>query len=434
MKRLLSIALAVSGLSCGEDPAGPGPRPSDSDLPPLASSIAAGRSHACLGVDGEVLCWGSDEFYQLADSATGACTLESGPIPCSTAPAPIPGEVRLTGLVAGERHTCGLTAQGQAFCWGSNDFGQLGDGTTTLRTTPTPVWGGIRFVALAAGTYHTCGITGAGDARCWGAARSGAPPDSAANALGAPVSELCRNPTPTYRGAEWPCSPKPVAMGGDLSFRSIGSGIWSTCGVTDGGVAHCWGWNSIWGLGTGDEEDRATPTRVSTSLRFSQVAAGTSHACAVTGDGDAHCWGARAFNWGQLGDGEVQVEGSPTPVPVQGGHQWSSLHLPVGNSILSGFTCGVTTSGAVHCWGSNRDGQLGSEGAGEVCDLDREFPCTGTPLPVAVPEAREVAAGTGFACSLGTDDTVHCWGLNDRGQLGDGTTTSRAEPRPVSLP
>lgn len=397
-------------------------------------SIAAGRAHACASI-GTVYCWGSNEYLQLGvASTTQICSVEAVTGPCSTLPLRVSGDLVLSHLSAGDRHSCGLTSEGAVYCWGWNAFGQLGDGTTTSRPAPTLVSGGHRFVALSAGTVHTCGLTTTGVAYCWGAVRSGVAGDSTVNALGAPVSQVCQNPTPSYRGAEWPCSPTPLAVSTSLRFRSLDPGIWGTCGVTSDGIAYCWGWNQFWALGTGDDQHRSAPAAVATSLVFSEIHMGSGHACARTAAGAAHCWGARVFDWGQLGGGTVSAGGSSTPIAVVGGHVWSRLELPVGNNIYSGFTCGITTGDALYCWGSNRDRQLGVQSVDQACFSATNFTCTGTPVLVAVPPVRAVAAGTGFACTAARDTTVYCWGVNDAGQLGDGTIVSRAEPRVVALP
>ena len=128
-------------------------------------------------------------------------------------------------------HTCGLTSAGAAYCWGWNNFGQLGTGSHTNSTTPVPVAGGLTFSTLAAGSAHTCGLTSAGPAYCWGDDNYG---------------QLGNGATPVNEGIS-----TPVAVAGGLTFSALAAGSVHTCGVTSAGAAYCWGWDGFGQLGTG---------------------------------------------------------------------------------------------------------------------------------------------------------------------------------------
>ncbi|HEV8381737.1 MAG TPA: Ig-like domain-containing protein [Gemmatimonadales bacterium] len=123
-------------------------------------TLAAGSNHTCaLTSAGKVYCWGLNDQGQFGDGSNG-----------SASPTPIAGGGGLTfsAIVAGEAHTCGLSSAGAAYCWGLNDGGQLGDGSTTDSAVPVAVSGGLRFVALVAGKQYTCGVSSAGVIHCWG--------------------------------------------------------------------------------------------------------------------------------------------------------------------------------------------------------------------------------------------------------------------------
>jgi alpha-tubulin suppressor-like RCC1 family protein len=387
--------------------------------------IAAGGRHTCtLGGSGTTYCWGDNEFGQLGDGSTIT----------SATPVAVSGDHSFTALAAGGSHTCGLTSTGAAYCWGDNGSGQLGKSSDQPSATPVPVTGGLTFTAIAAGRNHTCALTAAGTAYCWGSNYQGQLGDgSATNAS------------------------TPVAVTGGLSFGVLAAGGSHTCGLTATGAAHCWGDNSDGELGDGSATDASEPVAVTGGLSFSILAAGGSHTCGLTATGVAYCWGRNGD--GELGDGSSTD--AATPVVVSGG-------LPFVTVALGDYhTCALRGSGEAYCWGENWTGQLGDgstipsatlvavSGAHSFTALDAggrhtcglaatgAVYCWGLDdlgqlgdgktywLPAAASglSATTVTAGGGsHSCALTSAGEVFCWGLNRQGQLGDGTTTDRAEP------
>lgn len=226
-------------------------------------SLSVGWAHACaLTSDGAAYCWGANFFNQLgAATPPSPLTVCSG-YACSTVPVRVATSLRFVAISAGGSHTCALTADGDAYCWGLNATGQLGDGTTTDRATPTLVSGGLVFASISAGGHGatsstppagtTCGVTTNGRGYCWGASASGG--------LGAgALSTECDGAAGVYS-----CSKVPIAVAGGLSFASIVTGTDQFCGITVGSLAFCWGLNYAGQLGDGTTANRNTPTPVRT--------------------------------------------------------------------------------------------------------------------------------------------------------------------------
>jgi alpha-tubulin suppressor-like RCC1 family protein len=187
------------------------------------------------------------------------------------------GALLFRQVSAGRQHTCGVTGDDRAYCWGFNLSGQLGDGTTIIeRFLPVPVLGGLHFRHVNAGADHTCGVTLDNLAYCWGENLNGELGDG----------------TTTHRNT-------PVRVAGGYHFRLIRAGAGHTCALTTLDVAYCWGVGGR--LGDGANTQRTTPVRVLGGLHWFQLSAGFSHTCGVTTDNRAYCWGNNGS--GELGDG-----------------------------------------------------------------------------------------------------------------------------------
>ena len=369
------LAVDVRGAGYRLNATAPGSERATSD--PFSVSLAfdvvsAGVAHTCGIAAAHTYCWGVNEFGQLGDGST---TWELLLFPTLTS-----GGHAFAAVDAGRSHTCALKATGSAYCWGANGYGQLGDGTGSTRFSPTPVIGGITFATISVGDSHTCGLTPAGAAYCWGANSRGALGDG----------------TTTTRLA-------PVAVAGGLSFKVISAGITHTCAITTALVAYCWGENYAGALGDGTETNSSTPAQVSGGASFVGISAGQWYTCAITGTGAAYCWGANFA--GYLGDGTTFIR--TTPTPVVGGIAFAWI------GVSYGHTCGLTSSGVAYCWGENGSGQLG-DGARSSPKL--------VPTPVSGGLSfRSLGIGQSFTCGVTTASEAYCWGLNETGVFGDGT-------------
>ncbi len=298
-------------------------------------------------------------------------------------------------VAAGGQHTCALTSAGGAKCWGSNFYGQLGDGTSTQRLTAVDVSGltsGV--VAIASGLFHTCALTSAGGVKCWGFNGAG---------------QLGDNSTTDHLTA--------VDVSGLTSgVVAIASGLLHTCALTSAGGVKCWGRNTEGELGDNTTTQRLTPVNVSGLTNgVATIATGSYHSCAVTGTGGAKCWGANSV--GQLGDNSTTQRLIPVDV--------SGLTSGVA-AIAAGRanTCAVTNAGGAKCWGHGAFGAIG-DGTG----MQR---LTAADVIGLTSGVVAIAAGNSHACALTTAGGAKCWGYNITGQLGDGTTTNRLTPVDVS--
>ncbi|MGI8498040.1 MAG: Ig-like domain-containing protein [Gemmatimonadaceae bacterium] len=318
---------------------------------------------------------------------------------------------------AGAQESCGLTASGTAYCWGWNDYGQLGAGSSdgAPHPVPAPLFGAPPFRAISVGAYHSCAVALDDRAWCWG---------RSVGELGVTSArDLCGT-----TGAV-ACSTSPVEVAGGIAFRSVAAGNFYSCGLALTGAVYCWGWNDLAQLGTTLTSDRCyghpcsnIPVLVSGSTTFASLTASSgNHSCALTLDGAAYCWGANSL--GELGSteglevcGEVYCSYSPRPAAP-------TLSF---RSLSAGMhSCGVATNGAAWCWGDNRYGQLGNGQLGLA---------TSTAIPQRVLgdfTFRSISAGAWFSCGVTTDRAIYCWGYNQLFQLGTGLADRAPRRQPT---
>ncbi|HJM41239.1 MAG TPA: hypothetical protein QF514_03325, partial [Candidatus Thalassarchaeaceae archaeon] len=257
--------------------------------------------------------------------------------------------------------------------------------------------------SLAAGDEHTCAILTDESMSCWGANGFGQLGTGDNTASSNPVAVSFVNP------------------GGVTTLFpvSVSSSQYHTCAVLNDGSVQCWGGNSYGQLGDGTNTSQSSPTGVDLGENHSAVmiGVGKTHTCAILEDASVSCWGYNIH--GQIGDGTNVQRNSPTSVDL--GENRSAVAISLGES----HTCALLDDTTLKCWGFNNHGQIG----------DGTFTNANTPTTVDLGDdtAVAVAAGRHHTCSLLSDETVSCWGWNDRGQLGDGTYTSQPEPTSVTI-
>jgi alpha-tubulin suppressor-like RCC1 family protein len=214
----------------------------------------------------------------------------------------------------------------------------------------------------------------------------------------------------------------PIAVGGGLRFSAVAAGLNHSCGVTVDGVVYCWGLNKDNQLGNDSVDQSKRPLAIASAAIFRQVSAGGQHTCAIASDTTAYCWGD--FEHGRLGIGSSvgerlrRKEHQATPAAVDGGMTFRSL------SAAGVHTCGVTTGGKGYCWGDNLDGRLGTGGGFWTArKWDTKPSAVAGDLTFTM-----ISAGDYHTCGVTSEGAVYCWGGNGNGQLGDGTTKGSSKP------
>jgi alpha-tubulin suppressor-like RCC1 family protein len=350
---------------------------------------ATGGAGSAPGIDGDGASSGGDggSPSMAVGSGGGGAGSSSG---AGGASPQDPPPVRRV-IACGGAFTCALTSAGGAKCWGKNGFGELGDGSNFGSGVPVDVVGlGSALVSITAGENHACGLTERGAVHCWGWNHDGQ--------LGNGTHED---------------SNIPVAVAGlPEDIVAIAAGARHNCAMTSAGGLRCWGYGSAGQLGDGLKATSTVPVPViGLGSDVLAVDPGFSHTCALTSQGVA-CWGSNYY--GQLGNG-TNVP-SPTPsgvVDLDGSF--------VALSSTYAHSCVVGAAGTVHCWGRNMEGQLGAGATDSTSNV---------PVVVATADVNplDVASGEFHTCILTSAGSIHCWGWNEWGQLGDGSTTPRSTP------
>jgi alpha-tubulin suppressor-like RCC1 family protein len=419
---LMSLAAWFSGCTDGDSKS----RTTVSELVSgTFSNVSTGRSFAC-GIrsnDGALFCWGFNNNGQLG--------LGSAQLGVDQALPQRVGTASWSAIGTGGRHACGISA-GALYCWGANNRGQLGTGSTTSQVVPTRVGSAADWATIAAGNEHTCGVrrvtpASAGALYCWG--------NGSLGQVGHNVLTDATTPVAIGTAGDW----SKVALGGSHS-----------CALTTGGALHCWGANQAGQLGAaggtrttplaigaelhaslstgenhtcatrndgslycwGSINNSTTPGRIGAANDWTSVAAGSGHSCGLRGVGELWCFGAN--NGGQLGLPETAHQ--PSPARIGGSTDWTQLAASLG-------TCGIHTNGQLECWGPNARGELGH---GIFANKA---------APVAAGTTRRwgsVSSGGYHTCAIKLDGTLHCFGQGWSGQLGDGSATyNRHSPNRV---
>lgn len=351
------------------------------------AQIVGGYHHTCSVSDaGKVACWGNNNW-----GAFGVGTTTSSPEPIAISSM----GWGAASMSLGYYHSCAVTSNAGLKCWGYNGNGQLGIGNTNSQYSPVDVAGVTTpILQVVTGAEHTCALTTAGGVKCWGWNGYGQLGDGTTTNRTLPVDV--------------------IGLTSGVKFISAGYG--STCAVLDDGRVKCWGDNRWGQLGDGTNNNRSYPAFVTGATGVATVSNGTRGACLVTMNGAAKCWGHNG--WGDIGNSTNNA--SAVPVAVTG--------LQTGVAKITngeGHACAQMTTGAVKCWGRNDRGQLG---IGNTQNMNVPTDVVGLTSHVS-----SLSAGNVYqTCAVVKNSGVKCWGWNNWGQLGDGTYVNRLTPVDVS--
>lgn len=362
------------------------------------TDISLGLNHSCaLMLTGQMYCWGWNQYGQVGMGASGETAYV-------TSPQLVAGVTDVAAITAGANHTCALQRNGDVRCWGDNYSGQLGASTVMGAVGANPaatiVTGVDNVVAIAAGGAHTCALLQRGDVSCWGWNNVG----QVGNGAGGAARDVV--------------VPQPVV--GHLGVSAVGVGANHICMVDNRGTVWCWGDNGFGQLGIGSQigsNTRTLPSEVDAAANTVAVTIGANHTCALLVTNDLNCWGRNTI--GQLGN-SFSGDLADSPVPYFVGNFVGVTAFAVGGDQ----SCAIV-AGQIYCWGDNQYGQIASEPVGVG-----EFRTTPTPID-GVTTAIDVVVGAQHVCALLESRTVTCWGRNNQNQLGYAGTEISTVPQEV---
>lgn len=326
-------------------------------------------------------------------------------------------------VVAGARHSCALQSAGTVQCWGANDQGQLGDGTTIDRLVPVRVDGIVDAVSISAGPESTCAVVSYGYVKCWGReSGSGVPATrvlpGAATAVAVGSYKSCAllqdgrvacwkfgtadNPIAGGSVVEGVAGAVGISVDGEVSGWFSHSG--RSCAVLVSGEVQCWGnrysKQNGWSLDAIVED---TPTLVAGLTDAIQVSTWAFYSCAVRRSGTVQCWS------------DFVGPQDPTPTPGIG----NALQVVLG----SRHSCALLANREILCLGNNYSGELGT---------GNRLSSSSVVKVAGIADSISVAVGEGHTCSVSQAGAVRCWGDFSQGQLGNGTAWSQSNPTLVT--
>jgi len=358
--------------------------------------MAAGSGHTCIvNEDGEAYCWGQNYDGQLGNAETADDYDDFSEIVAVDTNGVLNGK-KLNTISAGAVHTCAVDVEGKIYCWGRGSNGQLGNGTEEDSSVPVAVdtskISTSKFIKISTGYYHTCALDEEKRIYCWG--------------YGCGIDEDSSIPVA-------------IDMEGILKDKKI-SFFSNKCVLDEDGRAYCWGRGSNGQLGNGTEEDSLVPVAVDTSgvlngKKLTSISGGRQYRCALDNEGSVYCWGKSKY--GQLGD--LKTQESSVPIKVDFNKKGDLYGKKVTEISAGGGACVIDEKKKVYCWG--------------VDDYDYFF----NPIPTEIDSGEiennfsYVSASSDYACAINSDGKAYCWGYGSNGQLGNGETENSNVPIPV---
>jgi len=367
---------------------------------------------------GRIFTWGRNDNGQLGDSTTinKSIPREIGYNIFNIIRNPLPASENITQVFLGYGYSSAITSSGRIFTWGSNWYGQLGDGTSTDILIPTEIthqFGlllGETITQVSLGYGHSAAITSSGRIFTWGNNWDGQLGDGTTDNQSVPT-EITHQ----------------FSLLSGETITQVSLGYTNSAAITSSGRIFIWGYNLYDQLGDGTIIDKSTPTEITHQFSLfsgetiTQVSIGSEYSSAITSSGRIFTWGRNDF--GQLGDGTTIDKSTPTEITNRFGLLSSETITQV--FFGSDFSSAITSEGRIFTWGYNGFGQLGYGTTTEKStpiDITAQF-------SLNVGEAIiEVSLGGNHSSAITSSGRIFTWGENYYGQLGDDTRITKYTP------
>lgn len=344
-------------------------------IPWEKNELWAGTWHTMALRKGVVFAWGKNTNGQLGEGTSGDRSIRTPVVD-------LPSVASMTG---GGFHSCATSTAGTVFCWGDNQYGQCGTDQSSLRPLQVPTLSNV--IHTEASDQHTCAVEKLGQVLCWG-----------------------RNQLGQLNGTPGPDSVVPLVVPLPSSAVEVGAGTTFSCARLVGGSVWCWGNNSRGQLGSAGTVTGPLEVQVVQDTR--QLGVGTDFACALQASGTVQCWGSDQY--GQHGAGKAADQAPSKVLGIVDAVQ-------IGSGLFS--ACVLRKNANVMCWGRGEWGNLGTgqvyasgSGSNQAQDV------------ASLNDVVGIAVGGLHVCARRSSGAISCWGLNETGQLGDGTGDSRNRP------
>jgi alpha-tubulin suppressor-like RCC1 family protein len=332
--------------------------------------------------DGNLWTWGIGNFGQLGTNDT---------LNRSTPVTTFAGGTDWKQVSSGSSHTAAIKTDGTLWTWGLGNSGRLGTNDLTQRNTPVTTFaGGTNWKQVSSGSYHTAAIKTDGTLWTWGRGTSGQ--------LG--TNDITNRSTPV------------TTFAGGTDWKQVSSGGYHTAAIKTDGTLWIWGFGTYGQLGTNDTLNRSTPvTTFAGGTDWKQVSSSGAHTAAIKTDGTLWIWGFGTY--GQLGTNDTLNRSTPVTT-FAGGTDWKQV------SSSGAHTAAIKTDGTLWIWGFGTSGQLGTN------DLtNRSTPVT---TFAGGNNWKQSSCKSNHTAAIKTDGTLWTWGSNINGQLGTNDIINRSTP------